>query len=46
MTAAGVSSLGHHRRRRFRGQEFLQGESIENCAKGGTDAQSPGGIDG
>ena len=44
MTAAGVSSLGITGRGRFRGQELLKGECIEDCTKGGTDAKLQAGI--
>ncbi len=35
MTCAGISSLIISGLRRFQGQEFLQGETIQNCGKGG-----------
>jgi hypothetical protein len=35
MTCAGISSLIIAGQRRFQGQEYLQGETIANCGKGG-----------
>ena len=45
MTCAGVSSLIISGLRRFQGQEFLQGEVIQNCGKGGVSRSLQGGID-
>jgi serine/threonine protein kinase len=44
MTCAGVSSLIISGLRRFQGQEFLQGERIQNCGKGGVNRSLAGGI--
>jgi len=45
MTCAGVSSLIISGLRRFQGQEFLQGETIQNCGKGGENRNLRAGID-
>ena len=45
MTCAGVSSLIIAGMRRFQGQEFLQGETIQNCGKGGMNRNLQAGID-
>ncbi|HEX3447464.1 MAG TPA: DUF4159 domain-containing protein [Isosphaeraceae bacterium] len=45
MTCAGISSLIITGLRRFQGQEFLQGDSIENCGKGGMNRNLQAGID-
>ena len=45
MTCAGVSSLIISGLRRFQGQEFLEGELIQNCGKGGFDRSLRGGTD-
>ena len=45
MTCAGVSSLIISGMRRFQGQEFLQGDEIENCGKGAANPSLKGGID-
>ncbi|MFI5459855.1 MAG: DUF4159 domain-containing protein [Isosphaerales bacterium] len=45
MTCAGVSSLIISGLRRFQGQEYLQGEAIQNCGKGGVNRNLQGGID-
>jgi uncharacterized protein DUF4159 len=45
MTCAGVSSLIIAGMRRFQGQEFLQGETIQNCGKGGVNRNLQAGID-
>ncbi len=45
MTCAGVSSLIISGMRRFQGQEYLQGEAIVNCGKGGTNRNLQAGID-
>ena len=45
MTCAGVSSLIITGMRRYQGQEFLQGESIVNCGKGGLNRNLQAGID-
>jgi len=45
MTCAGVSSLIISGLRRFQGQEFLQGDRIENCGKGGANRSLQAGID-
>ena len=45
MTCAGVSSLIISGLRRFQGQEFLQGEAIQNCGKGGVNRNLQAGID-
>ena len=44
MTCAGVSSLIITGLRRFQGQEFLQGETIQNCGKGGINSSLQAGI--
>ena len=44
MTCAGVSSLIITGLRRFQGQEFLQGETIQNCGKGGINPKLQAGI--
>jgi len=45
MTCAGVSSLIISGLRRFQGAEFLQGEAIQNCGKGGANKNLQFGID-
>jgi hypothetical protein len=45
MTCAGISSLIISGLRRFQGQEFLQGETIQNCGKGGENRNLRAGID-
>jgi hypothetical protein len=45
MTTAGISSLIITGLKRFQGQEFLQGERIENCGKGGVNVNLQRGID-
>ena len=45
MTCAGVSSLIISGMRRYQGQEFLQGEAIQNCGKGGANRNLQRGID-
>ena len=45
MTFAGVSSLIISGMRRYQGQEFLQGEAIQNCGKGGANRNLQRGID-
>jgi len=45
MTCAGISSLIITGLRRFQGQEFLQGETIQNCGKGGVNRNLQAGID-
>ncbi len=45
MTSAGVSSLVITGMRRFQGQEYLEGEVIHNCGKGGTNPNLNRGID-
>ncbi|MGP0064405.1 MAG: DUF4159 domain-containing protein [Isosphaeraceae bacterium] len=45
MTCAGVSSLIIAGMRRFQGQEYLQGETIQNCGKGGANRNLQAGID-
>jgi hypothetical protein len=45
MTCAGISSLIIVGLRRFQGEEFLQGETIENCGKGGVNKHLRAGID-
>jgi hypothetical protein len=45
MTCAGISSLIISGLRRYQGQEFLQGETIVNCGKGGTNRNLQRGID-
>jgi hypothetical protein len=44
MTCAGVSSLIITGLRRFQGQEFLQGDTIQNCGKGGINPRLQAGI--
>ena len=44
MTCAGISSLIITGLRRFQGQEFLQGETIQNCGKGGINSRLQAGI--
>ena len=44
MTCAGISSLVITGLRRFQGQEFLQGETIQNCGKGGINPRLQAGI--
>ena len=44
MTCAGISSLIITGLRRFQGQEFLQGETIQNCGKGGINPRLQAGI--
>ncbi len=44
MTCAGVSSLIITGLRRYQGQEFLQGETIQNCGKGGINRNLQRGI--
>jgi hypothetical protein len=45
MTCAGISSLIISGLRRFQGQEFLQGEAIQNCGKVGVNRNLQAGID-
>src|SRR5439155_9122766 len=45
MSCAGISSLIIAGSRRYQGQEYLQGESIQNCGKGGFDRNLLGGLD-
>ena len=45
MTCAGISSLVITGLKRFQGQEFLQGEAIQNCGKGGISPSLQRGID-
>ncbi|HZW30878.1 MAG TPA: DUF4159 domain-containing protein, partial [Isosphaeraceae bacterium] len=45
MTCAGISSLIIAGQRRFQGQEYLQGETIVNCGKGGFNRSLQFGID-
>ncbi|MGE3820887.1 MAG: DUF4159 domain-containing protein [Isosphaeraceae bacterium] len=45
MTTAGISSLIITGLKRFQGQEFLRGEEIENCGKGGMNISLQRGID-
>ncbi len=45
MTCAGVSCLIMSGLRLIQGQEFLQGELIQNCGKGGVSRSLQGGID-
>jgi hypothetical protein len=45
MSCAGLSSLIISGLRRYQGQEFLQGESIQNCGKGGVNRNIQRGID-
>ena len=45
MTCAGISSLIITGLKRFQGQEFLQGETIQNCGKGGVSPSLQRGID-
>jgi hypothetical protein len=45
MTCAGISSLIISGMRRYQGQEFLQGEAIQNCGKGGVNRSLQRGID-
>ena len=45
MTCAGISSRIITGLRRFQGQEFLQGDTIENCGKGGINRNLQAGID-
>src|SRR3954451_10592280 len=45
MTCAGISSLVITGLKRFQGQEFLQGENIQNCGKGGISPSLQHGID-
>ena len=44
MTCAGVSSLIITGLRRFQGQEFLEGETIQDCGKGGINPKLQAGI--
>jgi hypothetical protein len=44
MTCAGISSLIISGLRRFQGQEFLEGDAIQNCGKGGFNKNLHGGI--
>ena len=41
MTCAGISSLIITGLKRFQGQEFLVGDQIQNCGKGGDQHQPP-----
>ncbi len=45
MSCAGLSSLIIAGLRRYQGQEFLQGETIQNCGKGGVNRNIQRGID-
>jgi hypothetical protein len=45
MTCAGVSSLIITGLKRFQGQEFLQGDRIQNCGIGGVNPRLEAGID-
>jgi hypothetical protein len=45
MTCAGISSLIITGMRRYQGQEFLQGETIRNCGKGGFNRSLQMGVD-
>jgi Domain of unknown function (DUF4159)/Prenyltransferase and squalene oxidase repeat len=45
MTCAGLSSLIIVGQRTFQGEEFLQGEAIQNCGKGGANKHLRAGID-
>ncbi len=45
MSCAGLSSLIISGLRRYQGQEFLQGEAIQNCGKGGVNRNIQRGID-
>ncbi len=45
MTCAGISSLIIAGLRRYQGQEFLQGDAIQNCGKGGVNRNIQRGID-
>jgi hypothetical protein len=45
MTCAGISSLIIAGLRRYQGQEFLQGDTIVNCGKGGVNRNIQRGID-
>ena len=45
MTCAGISSLIITGLKRFQGQEFLEGEQIQNCGKGGISPSLQRGID-
>lgn len=45
MTCAGVSSLVITGLKRFQGQEFLTGDQIQNCGKGGLNINLQRGID-
>jgi hypothetical protein len=44
MTCAGISSLIISGLRRYQGQEYLQGDAIKNCGKGGTNPRLAMGI--
>ncbi len=44
MTCAGISSLIITGLRRFQGQEFLQGDTIQNCGRGGINPRLQAGI--
>jgi hypothetical protein len=45
MTCAGISSLIITGLKRFQGQEFLVGDQIQNCGRGGTNINLQRGID-
>jgi len=45
MTSAGISSLVITGLRRFQGEEYLEGETIHNCGKGGASPKLNRGID-
>jgi len=45
MSCAGLSSLIISGLRRYQGQEFLQGDTIQNCGKGGVNRNIQRGID-
>ncbi|MFO0952882.1 MAG: DUF4159 domain-containing protein [Isosphaeraceae bacterium] len=45
MTCAGISGLIISGLKRFQGQEFLQGDQIQNCGKGGVNLNLQRGID-
>ncbi len=45
MTCAGISSLIITGLKRFQGQEFLQGDTIQNCGRGGINTNLQRGID-
>ena len=45
MTCAGISSLIITGLKRFQGQEFLHGDAIQNCGKGGINPDLQRGID-